>query len=59
MKIHKNCGGEIINKTCKRCSKTWKPIGYLITREIESKSDTEFDPKAYRRRIREGKDIWK
>jgi len=54
---HKGCGGEVINKKCSKCGKTWKIIGWVIGKEIEYKEKPRVDYAAYKRRIRSGKDI--
>ena len=54
--IHKGCGGTIKKRKCTKCGKTWGRIGYVLTGNIESKK-VRFDEEAYRRRIKEGKDI--
>jgi len=60
--IHKNCGGEVKNKICLKCQKSWGALGYLFTTEVqkvESEENFRFDKEEYKKRIREGKDIYK
>ena len=54
--IHKGCGGTIKKRKCAKCGKTWGIVGSILTGSIESK-EVKFDEEAYRRRIKEGKDI--
>ena len=56
---HSSCGGIIENKTCKKCGKVWKGrIGWLLAQDVEPYKE-KFDPEAYRKRIRRGKDVFK
>ena len=57
--IHIGCGGEVKNKTCLKCGKAWKAIGYLFTKDILITEDQRFDKQDYKKRIREGRDIYK
>lgn len=57
VKRHKGCGGEVKDRKCQKCGKTWSRIRYSLTSEIEEKQ-VRFDEKAYRKRIRDGKDIY-
>jgi len=56
MKVHKGCGGEIKNRKCAKCGKTWSRLGYLLTGEV-AKKGAGFDEREYKKRIREGRDI--
>lgn len=56
-KIHKGCGGVIEDGKCQKCGKVWGKFEKLIGKGIEEKEE-KFDPKEYRRRIREGRDIF-
>ena len=57
-KIHKNCGGLVKDRTCQKCGHKWGRIGYLFPSDIEEVEVPRFDPKAYRERIRKGKDLY-
>ncbi len=54
--VHRGCGGRIANRKCQRCGKTWSKLKYPFSRDVETK-ELKFDEKAYRKRIREGRDI--
>jgi len=57
-RFHKGCGGEIIRRKCKKCEKVWGRVGYYLASDIEDRpNDKRFDPKDYRKRIREGRDL--
>ena len=58
--IHTNCGGEVKNKVCLKCGKVWGSIRYLVTKDIQIVEEkVGFDKEDYKRRIREGRDIYK
>lgn len=54
--IHKDCGGEIVKRTCLKCGKKWGAIKYLFDKNIEI-PDGKFDPQEHRKRIRERRDL--
>jgi hypothetical protein len=54
--VHRHCGGRIVNRKCQKCGKTWSRLKYPFAQDVETKQ-LKFDEKAYRRRIREGRDI--
>lgn len=56
LKIHKGCGGSIKNDACTRCGKKFGRLGRMFS--IEEREEP-FDERAYKRRIREGKDIFR
>jgi len=55
-RYHKGCGGEVKNRKCLKCSKTWSRVKYYLASDIEEKQ-VRFDEEEYRKRIREGRDI--
>ena len=58
--IHIGCGGEVKNKVCLKCGKSWKTLNYLFTKDIQIVEDKKaFDKEDYKKRIREGRDIYK
>lgn len=57
MSIHSKCGGKIVNRICQKCGQKWGKIGYLVSQSIEPDGPKKFDPKEYRKRIRDGRDI--
>ena len=34
-RYHKDCGGEIINRKCLKCGKTWGRVRYYLAGDIE------------------------
>ena len=58
VRVHKNCGGEIVNRKCTKCGKTWSRARYYLTGEILDRA-VGFDEGEYKRRIRERRDILK
>jgi hypothetical protein len=56
-KIHKNCGGAIKNGKCTKCGKEWGIIKRAVAEDIVDPLPDKFDPDAYRRRIRNCKDL--
>jgi len=56
IRVHKNCGGHIVDRKCLKCGKKFSLIKYFVTHEIVDKKN-KFDPEAYRRRIRRGDDL--
>ncbi|GAI86913.1 unnamed protein product, partial [marine sediment metagenome] len=34
-RYHKDCGGEIINRKCLKCGKTWGWVRYYLAGDIE------------------------
>ena len=58
--IHLGCGGEVRNRICLKCNKVWGSIGYVFTKDIQIvEESTKFDKEDYKKRIREGRDIYK
>lgn len=55
-KIHKGCGGEVKDRKCLKCGKVWSKFEYFLTSEVEEKRE-KFDEEAYKKRIREGRDL--
>lgn len=56
-RVHRGCGGEIKHRKCQKCGKVWKVVGYYLTTDIEDVKEKRFDSDAYRKRIREKRDI--
>jgi len=56
VRIHKVCGGHIIDRKCLRCGRKFGLIKFFTTSEILDRK-SKFDPKDYRKRIREGRDL--
>lgn len=59
-RVHRNCGGLIVDGVCTKCGEKQKGLlkkifgeGPLIER------DPKFNPKKYKERIRRGDDIFK
>ena len=65
IKIHVGCGGEVVHGRCLQCGERQekKGLGKKIFGEgpliIKNKDIEEAERKAYRDRIREGRDIFK
>lgn len=57
-KIHKGCGGEVKDRKCLKCGKVWSKFKYFLASDIEEKQE-KFDEKEYKKRIKEGRDIFK
>ena len=55
-RTHKGCGGEVHNRKCSKCDKVWTRTQSFLGQGIKEVEE-KFDPKEYRRRIREGRDI--
>jgi len=58
VRIHKSCGGVIKDNVCTKCKKKFG----VVTRTFGDyyyEEEEKFDEKAHRRRIKEGRDIWK
>lgn len=55
-RIHRGCGGEVKNRKCLKCGKIWSRVKYYLASDIEEKQ-VSFDEGAYRKRIRNGRDI--
>jgi len=55
--IHEKCGGQILNRVCQKCGKKWGKVAYMLAQDVRSEP-VKFDEKAYRKRIREGRDIF-
>jgi len=34
-RYHRDCGGEIINRKCLKCDKTWGRVRYYLSGDIE------------------------
>jgi uncharacterized OB-fold protein len=55
-RTHKGCGGVILNSRCSKCGKVWGPLKWYFAKDIDDQEE-KFDPKEYRKRIREGRDL--
>ena len=61
IRIHKNCGGAIKNNVCSKCHKQFGLRDKMFSNYSEEVDDPEekFNHKKYRKRIRNGDDIFK
>ena len=54
---HKGCGGEVVDRVCKKCGKKFGGLRYIFSSKLEVRQMPRFDPTEYRKRIRKGRDI--
>jgi hypothetical protein len=65
VRVHKDCGGKIVRGRCRKCGQSFGKLSGMFSREIKTvnieppipESEKPFSARAYRDRIRNGKDI--